>query len=279
MKNKYLITLIIIAGATLNSFSQQVNKNFHIYLCFGQSNMEGHARVETDTNLPVNKRVKLLQAVSCEDLKREQGNWYDAIAPLVRCNTGLGPADYFGRAMANSLPDSVTIGIVNVAVGGCKIELFHKKYSESYINTAPDWMVSALKAYGNNPYQKLIEMAKVAQQSGVIKGILLHQGESNTGDTLWPQKVKEVYEYLIQDLNLKALNVPLLAGEVVHAEQNGVCAGMNEIIGQLPGFIPNGHVISSKGCEAGADRLHFTAAGYKELGNRYAAQMLTLLAK
>ncbi|RRN77568.1 sialate O-acetylesterase, partial [Pseudoxanthomonas sp. SGD-10] len=232
MKNKYLITLIITAGTILNSFSQQIDKNFHIYLCFGQSNMEGHARVETDTNLPVNKRVKLLQAVSCDNLQRKQGDWYNAMPPLVRCNTGLGPADYFGRAMANSLPDSITIGIINVAVGGCKIELFHKKYSESYIANAPDWMLNALKAYDNNPYQRLVEMAKIAQQSGVIKGILLHQGESNTGDTSWPQKVKDVYADLIQDLNLNPSKVPLLAGEVVHADQNGVCAGMNEIIGQ-----------------------------------------------
>src|SRR5690606_20165589 len=136
---------------------------------------------------------------------------------------------------------------------------------------------SALKAYGNNPYQKLTVMAKIAQQSGAVQGILLQQGESNTGGTSWPQKVKDVHGDLIQDLKLNPSKVHLLAGEVVHAERNGVCAGMNEIIEQLPGFIPNAHVISSKGCEAGPDRLHFTAVGYKELGNRYASKMLTLL--
>ena len=50
----------------------------------------------------------------------------------------------------------------------------------------------------------------------MIKGILLHQGESNTNDKDWPLKVKGVYDNLLNDLGLSAANVPLLAGEVVH---------------------------------------------------------------
>ena len=124
---------------------------------------------------------------------------------------------------------------------------------------------------------RLVEMAKLAQKDGVIKGILLHQGESNTGDTTWPAQVKSVYENLLKDLNLKASSVPLLAGEVVHAEQGGICASMNTIIDNLPHTIPTAHVVSSKGCTVAKDNLHFNAAGYRELGRRYAAAMLPLL--
>lgn len=49
-----------------------------------------------------------------------------------------------------------------------------------------------------NPYRRLKELAVEAQKAGVIKGILLHQGESNTGDKEWPQKVKRVYENLLR---------------------------------------------------------------------------------
>lgn len=70
-----------------------------------------------------------------------------------------------------------------------------------------------------NPYACLVEMAKLAQKDGVIKGILLHQGESNTNDKDWPLKVKGVYDNLLNDLGLSAANVPLLAGEVVHADR------------------------------------------------------------
>lgn len=64
-------------------------------------------------------------------------------------------------------------------------------------------------------------MARIAQQSGVIKGILLHQGESNNGETAWPQKVKTVYERLLNDLNLKAADVPLFVGETVSSAEGG----------------------------------------------------------
>ncbi|HQK41068.1 MAG TPA: sialate O-acetylesterase, partial [Flavobacterium alvei] len=111
----------------------------------------------------------------------------------------------------------------------------------------------------------------------VIKGILLHQGESNTNDTLWTKKVKVVYDNLLKDLNLKAESTPLLAGEVVHADQGGICASMNKIIATLPETIPNSHVISSSGCPDVADNLHFSAEGYRMLGKRYAAKMLEIM--
>jgi len=111
----------------------------------------------------------------------------------------------------------------------------------------------------------------------VIKGILLHQGESNTGDTLWTKKVKVVYDNLMKDLNLKAQNVPLLAGEMLNSDQNGACASMNSIIATLPQTIPNSYVIPSVGCEGRSDHLHFTTEGYRILGKRYAERMLSIL--
>ena len=134
-----------------------------------------------------------------------------------------------------------------------------------------------IKEYGGNPYGRLVEMAKLAQKDGVIKGILLHQGESNTNDTLWTKKVKVVYDNLMKDLNLNPKKVPLLAGEVVHADQGGVCASMNSIIATLPQTIPNSYVISSSGCTDARDNLHFNAEGYRKLGKRYAARMLSIM--
>ncbi|HSY42951.1 MAG TPA: sialate O-acetylesterase, partial [Candidatus Acidoferrum sp.] len=114
------------------------------------------------------------------------------------------------------------------------------------------------------------------QKDGVIKGILLHQGESNTGQRDWPDKVKGVYENLIQDLNLPS-DIPLVAGEVVNADVQGQCAAMNPIIDDLPKTIPNCSVASSKGCPCHDDHLHFTPAGYRILGARYGEKMLTAL--
>ena len=239
--------------------------------------MEGFPGIEEQDKGPVDERFEMLAAVDFPKQSRTKGNWYPAVPPLCRPSAGLCPADYFGRTIVSNLPPNRKIGIVNVSVAGCKIELFDKTNYESYASTAAPWMKNIIKAYGGNPYQHLVDMAKLAQKDGVIKGILLHQGESNTNDKEWPNKVKSVYENLLKDLNLKAKDVPLIAGEVVNADQKGACASMNNIIGTLPKTIPTAHVVSSAGCTSRPDHLHFTAAGYRELGTRYAQAMLPLL--
>jgi hypothetical protein len=273
----YIFILAAMLLVQLKGFSQ--DPNFHIYLCFGQSNMEGNARLEHQDSLNIDDRFQMMSAVDCLDSGREKGHWDTAVPPLCRCRTGLTPTDYFGRTLIENLPKHIKVGVINVAVGGCKIELFDKDSCESYVKTAPFWMKGMLKPYENNPYGRLVEMAKLAQKDGVIKGILLHQGESNTGDSLWTEKVKVVYDNLISDLGLQANKVPLLAGEVVGDDQGGTCASMNKIIATLPDVIPNAYVISSVECPQRGDGLHFTAEGYRMLGKRYGEKMLSILEK
>ncbi|MEO8483278.1 MAG: sialate O-acetylesterase [Acidobacteriota bacterium] len=250
--------------------------DFHVFLAFGQSNMEGFPGIEAEDKTGVDPRFRMLAAVDFPNLGRQNGEWYDAIPPLCRGTTGLCPADYFGRVMLAAMPARLTLGVVNVAVAGCKIELFDKDTHEVYAATVAPWMTSIIAQYGGNPYQRLVDMGRLAQQKGVIKGILLHQGESNPNDTAWPGKVAKIYADLLTDLSLKADQVPLLAGETVNADQQGATAGINTIIAELPKVVPTAHVVSSKGCEARRDRLHFAPAGYRELGKRYAETMLAL---
>ncbi len=269
------------ADATSASESAALGRdeNFHIYLCLGQSNMEGFPGIPAEYAEWDNPRFQVLAAVDFPSLGRAQGQWYPARPPLSRPNAGLGPADFFGRSLVERLPPEIRVGVVNVAVGGCRIELFDPATSADYIATAPDWMRGPLAAYGQNPYARLVDMGRIASRHGVIKGILLHQGESNTGDRAWPAKVKTVYENLLRDLDLRPGDVPLLAGGVVPADQNGRCASMNEIIATLPDLIPTAHFVPSDGCAALGDNLHFSAEGYQTLGRRYADTMLKLLAK
>ena len=269
-----ILTVFVLLMYSISSFSQ--DSNLHIYLCLGQSNMEGSAKFQPQDTVGIDKRFQVMEAVDCPNLGRVKGQWYTALPPLCRCRSGLSPVDYFGRTMVQNLPGNIKVGVVNVSIGGCKIELFDKDNFQSYVATSPGWLQNMVKEYDGNPYQRLVDMAKLAQKAGVIKGILLHQGESNTGDTLWPAKVKGVYDNLLKDLGLAEGSVPLLAGELVPADQNGACASMNRIIGTLPRVISKAYVIPSAGCEGVADRLHFSAAGYRELGRRYAAKMLAL---
>jgi len=274
---KILLMIFLLCGFSGTAAFAQ-DKNFHIYLCFGQSNMEGHGKFEPQDTMAI-ERFKVLSAVDCPDLGRQYGRWSPARAPLTRCHTGLTPADYFGRTLVENLPKNIEVGVINVSVGGCHIQLFDQDSTASYVAKSPEWMKSMLAAYDNNPYQRLVALARMAQQKGVIKGILLHQGESNTGDRQWPNKVKKVYESLLRDLHLSAQDVPLLAGELLSAEAGGKCASMNAIIQTLPATIPTAHIISSKGCAGIGDGLHFSPAGYRQLGKNYAASMLKLLKK
>jgi len=270
-----LLAAALVLCLNLSAFSQDTN--FWIFLCFGQSNMEGFPGIEQQDKGPVDPRFQVLAAVDSAAQGRKKGEWYPAVPPLCRNSCGIGPADYFGRTLVSNLPPHIRVGVINVAVAGCKIELFDEATREAYAATAPSWMTNIIRGYGGSPYAHLVAMAKRAQQGGVIRGILLHQGESNTNDKGWPAKVNAVYGRLLQDLNLKAGEVPLLAGEVVAADQKGACASMNSIIDVLPRTIPTAHVISSKGCASRPDHLHFTPAGYRELGTRFGAEMLPLL--
>lgn len=78
-----------------------------------------------------------------------------------------------------------------VAMGGSGIDAFDKHNYTEYYHNADAWQKGLMNIYGGNPYAKIIEMAKIAQQSGVVKGILLHQGETNNGQPDWPQKVQK----------------------------------------------------------------------------------------
>lgn len=273
MKN--IITAAALFCVSVTASAQ--NPDFHIYLCLGQSNMEGNARVEAVDTVNVPERFRVMATTDFENPSRTKGEWYTAVPPLVRQYTGLTPMDYFGRTMVANLPENITVGVVPVAIGGCKIEHLSKGYDPAQLEEEAQWFRGFIKAYDNEPYKRLVECARIAQKDGVIKGILLHQGESNNGDSTWCAKVKKLYNDLLNDLNLKAEDVPLLAGEVVSSEMGGVCGGMNSIIAQLPENIPTAYVVSSADLPQRGDGLHFVADSYRRLGTRYAVSLLTLM--
>lgn len=274
---KALLTLFVVTGflfAETTSFAQ--DPDFHIYLCFGQSNMAGSAKAEAQDSVG-DARFMAMSTMDCPQLGREMGKWYTAVPPLSDCRSGISPADYFGRTLIENLPENIKVGVINVSVGGCRIELFDKENYASYVETAPGWMKGWINNYGGNPYGRLVELAKLAQKDGVVKGILMHQGESNPNDSLWTRKVKDIYDNLMSDLNLNPVEIPLLAGELLSAEFDGKCAPFNQFIAELPVVLPNAHIVSSEGCRGAPDGLHFTAEGYRKLGKNYGKKMLALM--
>jgi carbohydrate esterase-like sialic acid-specific acetylesterase len=119
------ILAFLAVSATTAPQAWALDPDFHIYLAFGQSNMEGNGPIPAAEKTGVNARWKVMAAVNCTNLGRTKGSWYTAVPPLCRCNTGMTPADYFGRTLVDSLPPNITVGVINVSVAGsaCSMEI------------------------------------------------------------------------------------------------------------------------------------------------------------
>ena len=273
---KTLFLMLVGLTACLAQANAEVDPNFHVYICFGQSNMEGNAQWESQDKGNVDARFQMLATCDFNSPKRTLGNWYKAECPIVSPVGKLGPTDYFGRTMVANLPDH-KIGVIAVAMGGSPIEMFDKdKYQQKLKDNPGEWWATLAKNYyGGNPYGRIIEMAKKAQEVGVIKGILLHQGCSNCGDPNWPNMVNKIYKDMLKDLGLQAADVPLFAGEVEYADMGGGCSSHNVQVDRLPSVIPTAHVVSARYLPGnGSDPWHFSAQGYRVLGMRYAREVL-----
>ena len=279
---KRILPALAALAMSLSALAQSPDPNFHIYLCFGQSNMEAGARPAPEDEGFNDPRFQFMAAVDMPRYGREMGKWYTAVPPICREGNNMGPVDFFGRKMIENLPDEVRVGVINVSVAGAKLELWDKDACEEYLaaeaaDPSRGWLVNIAKAYGMSPYQRLLDMARIAQKDGVIKGMLLHQGESNPDDAAWPGRVKKIHDDLCADLGIDPDTVPLLAGELKYAEVDGVCAAFNEVVlPHLPEVMPNAYVISALGCESTGDQFHFSTEGMRLMGYRMAEKMLQL---
>ena len=260
--------VIILLLTIMGTFQLQAqDQNFWIFLCFGQSNMAGQAPIE-EQDLNVSDRY--LSMATTDGTDRKLGTWRKAVPPLCRADAHLGPADWFGRTLIDMVPDNVRIGIVSVAVEGCPITFFDKDQNAPLIaKEERDWMNGILNQYGRDPYKRLLSMAKIAAKDGVIKGILLHQGETDAYNDQWRKTLRKIYRDLQQELKFDSTAVPLLVGEVVRGEYGGICGHANPTINDIANHYPNTYVVSSEGCMPSDDNLHFSSEGYRLLGRHY----------
>ena len=255
------------------------NPNFHVYIAYGQSNMAGAGDIRKGTDDVEHPRYKMFATTACSQLGRPTvGEIYPAKPPMFHCGEGLSVADWFGRYLADSLPD-VTVGIIPVAVGGTKIELFDKDKYANYLSTAESWLVNWAKDYGSdgNAHARIVEIAKKAQEVGVIKGFIFHQGESgamNGND--WQAEVKKTRDDILTALGMSSDTVPFLAGGLEDQAAGGCCWSFtNNNIKTLPNKMDNTYFVSSDGLKGnGKDSYHFSSASYQEFGLRYAQEML-----
>lgn len=240
-------------------------KGMQLFLLIGQSNMEGAPKPEAQ-DLTENPRVKVLGYDNFAG--RKWNEWAVAKPPLHRSWAGVGPGDYFGKAMAEAWPDA-TIGLVPCAISGVDIDFFRK----GIVSSRRDEFEVPPDNARDGAYDMVIERARLAQEQGVVRGILFHQGESDTGNAAWVGKVQEMVADLRTDLGLSE-SVPFVAGELLYG---GCCASHNPLVQRLPASIPNAHVVSAADLTGMDDNAHFDLPAQRELGRRYAEAVLAAL--
>ena len=178
-------------------------------------------------------------------------NRYSSIEYMGSTNR-IGPACSFAKKMRSTTGSN--IGLMQNSKGGSSI-------------------VSWLKGSADKYYEEALRRALDVKKFGEIKGIIWHQGESNSGDTtLYKTQLTKMVSDFRTDLGLP--NLFFIAGQL--AQWSGYTANFNKMIQNISKFIPNSDWASSAGLTPLIDTTdpHFDAASQKILGERYADKMI-----
>jgi len=230
---------------------------FHLFLLVGQSNMAGRGVVETQ-DLVVNPKVLMLS---------KDGKWVPAVDPMHfdKPAAGVGLGKTFGQIIAEANPD-VTIGLIPCAVGGSPIDTWK-----------PGVYYPATKSH---PWDDMVKRVELALPAGTMKGILWHQGESDSTAGL-----AETYAGKLQDLVkrlrelVKAPEVPFIAGQMGVFDEvpwSPEKVLVDKAHRDLPKEVPHTAFVTAEGLHHKGDKVHFDSAAYRELGKRYAAAFLQM---
>lgn len=244
-------------GAAESAPDLPQRERFHLYLLIGQSNMAGRGVLDPAT------------AVSSERVLKytAQEGWAPGTEPLHDARSGKGGAGLaasFARAMADGEPD-VTIGLIPCAVGGTPLSRWMK---------------------GGDLYEKAVDRTRKAMHDGTLKGILWHQGESDSKQEETARTYGDRLAQMVTDLreDLAVGEVPFVAGQLgpfvsspKHAGKYAYCRLVEDHLTALPGRVLCASVVESIGLTAKQDDLHFDTPSLREFGTRYAAAMRQLL--
>lgn len=252
-----LSLLFPAAILTADEVPLPAKENFHLFLLVGQSNMAGRGEVTPDDQQP-DPRVLMLN---------KDGRWVPAVDPMHfdKPSVGVGLGRTFGLEIAKATP-GVTIGLIPCAVGGSPIETWE-----------PGAFDEATKTH---PWDDAMTRARLALPAGTLKGILWHQGESDST----PERAG-LYEQRMHDLiarfrtELAAPAVPFIAGQMGIFPESPWSAEkkiVDRVHQNLPAQIKRSAFVSAGGLTHKGDKVHFDSASYRELGKRYAAAFLAV---
>jgi hypothetical protein len=253
--------IVMAVGAQTNVSTQPVplpvKEKLHLCLLIGQSNMAGRGKIGPEDQMPHPRVIMFTLA----------HQWAPAVEPITHDRPGMlgvGPGLSFGKTLADKDP-GVTIGLVSCALGGTPLRRWE---------------------HGGDLYSNAVQRVKIAMRDGTLKGILWHQGESDssasTNASTYGARLAQMVRDIRADLNAPTL--PFVAGQIGEflydrgPKQTPYARVVNEAIAKLPESIPAAGCAPSKGLKDKGDVLHFDSASQREFGRRYAALMLQVQA-
>ena len=232
----------------------------HIYLLIGQSNMAGRGAIEEEDRTPHPRAFRL----------NYSNVWEIAIEPITEDRApktlGVGPSLAFGKIMAEKNPNAV-IGLVPCAVGGTPLSRWSR---------------------GGDLYSNALVRAKIALRDGTLKGILWHQGENDSTHLETAQTYEDRLIKMIGDLreDLGAPEVPFVVaqiGEFLYSRKDPSktphARMINAALANIPKRVSNTACVKSTGLTHKGDEVHFDTKSEREMGRRFAAEMLKLQKK
>src|SRR6187200_508435 len=236
--------------------SNSINKeNVWVFIMAGQSNMAGRGVVEPEDTIP-DKRILSINKDGQIILAKEPLHFYEPE------RTGLDCGLSFAKTLIKKIPDSVSILIIPIAVGGSSIRQW-----------LGDSVFRNVKLFSN-----FLSKVEIAKQNGVIKGILWHQGESDANEKDIPLH-KERLHLLFSKFRTAIGNkeLPVLLGELGSFSENPVNFNLiNKTIHDYVAEDKNSAVISTKDLKDKGDHLHFDSKGQRTMGERFAKGYLSM---
>lgn len=229
-------------------------EHFYIFLLAGQSNMAGRGLVQPADTVS-SSRVLMLNKNNEWVYAKEPFHYYEP------GRTGLDCGLSFGKELSHLYGKNITIGLVPCAIGGSSIE---------------QWLGDS-NYRGVKLYSNFLQKAQAASQTGIIKGLLWHQGESNAGARSYKnykENLQVFFERVRKDLNQPDL--PVYAGQLgsyLSKIANPNAEAVNNDLQRLSISYKNFHVIYTGDLTCKSDTIHFDSRSQREMGKRFAKEV------
>ena len=254
----FLVAGLVAADAATQTPNLPPKERFHVFLLAGQSNMAGRGAMSPADKVP-HARVLMLN---------KDDEWVAAVDPMHFDKpdiVGVGLGRSFALALAERDP-SITIGLVPAAVGGSPIDA---------------WQPGAYyEPTKSRPWDDALRRARVATQAGTLKGILWHQGESDSTPELAPAYAARLAALVARFRDeLAAPEVPFVLGQLGRFADAPWDASREQVDAaqrSLAQKVARVAFVSSEGLSHKGDKVHFDSDSLRALGRRYADAYLNL---